>query len=116
MENPKNSNNKSGNRRWKFSKFASILAGALFLMNPSWANAQNTYNQTKAKAEISTSTILDRLNQKIWISLPAEYNGKVLDFVLNDTIMRTRSATAYTEDFIGQKFMDEYPKRNYIID
>lgn len=69
-------------------------------MNPSWANAQNTNNQTKAKAEISTSTILDRLNQKVWISLPAEYNGKVLDFVLNDTIMRTRSATAYTEEFI----------------
>ena len=100
MENLRNSNNKSGNRKWKFSKFAPILAGALFLMNPSWANAQSTSNQTRTKAEIYTSTILDRLNQKVWISLPAEYSGKVLDFVLNDTIMRTRSATDYTEEFI----------------
>lgn len=100
MENLSNSNNKSCNRKWKFSKFAPILAGALFLMNPSWSNAQNISNHTRAKAEVSTSTILDRLNQKIWISLPADYNEKVLDFVLNDTIMRTRSATDYTEEFI----------------
>ena len=100
MENLRNSNNKSSNRKWKFSKFAPILAGALLLMNPSWAEAQNAPNQTKTKVEISTSTILDRLNQNVWVSLPSEYNGKVLDFVLNDTIMRTRSATAYTEDFI----------------
>ena len=100
MENLRSSNNKGGNRKWKFSKFAPILAGALFLINPSWANAQNVSNHTRTKAEVSTSNILDRLNQKIWITLPSEYNEKVLDFVLNDTIMRTKSATAYTEEFI----------------
>ena len=103
MENPKSSNNKSNNnRKWKISKFTTILAGALFFMNPSWANAQDISisNQAKTKAEVSTSTILDRLNQKVWVSLPDEYNNKVLDFVLNDTIMRTRSATDYTEEFI----------------
>ena len=100
MENLRSSNNKAGNRKWKFSKFAPILAGALFLINPSWANAQDVSNHTRSKAEVSTSTILDNLNKKLWISLPDEYNDKVLDFVLNDTIMHTRSATAYTEDFI----------------
>ena len=100
MENPNNSNNKNSNRKWKFFKFAPILAGSLFFMNPSWADAENASNHTRTKAEVSTSTILDRLNQKIWVSLSDEYNYKVLDFVLNDTIMRTRSATAYTEEFI----------------
>mgnify|MGYP003308015697 CR=1 FL=1 len=70
------------------------------MINPSWANAQDVSNHTRTKAEVSTSNILDRLNQKVWISLPAEYDWKVLDFVLNDTIMRTKSATAYTEEFI----------------
>ena len=101
MENLRSSSNKSNNRKGKFFKFAPILAGALFFMNPDWVNAQNnTSNENRAQAEISTSTILDRLNQKLWISLPDEYNDKVLYFVLNDTIMSTRSATAYTEDFI----------------
>ena len=100
MENLRSSNNKAGNRKWKFSKFAPILAGALFLINPSWAKAQDVSNHTRTKAEVSTSTILDKLNKELWISLPDEYNDKILDFVLNDTIMHTRSATAYTENFI----------------
>ena len=117
MENLRSSNNKSGNRKWKFSIYTPILAGALFFMNPSWANAQNTSNPTRAKAEVSTSTILDRLNQKVWVSLPAEYNGKVLDFVLNDTIMRTRSATDYTEEFIVNKMKEDrwIDKQNQIL-
>ncbi len=117
MENLRNSNNNTSNRKSDFSKFAPILVGALFLMNPNWANAQTTPNENRAKAEVSTSTILDRLNQKIWISLPAEYNNKVLDFVLNDTIMRTRSATAYTEEFIVKEMQKDrwIDKQNQLL-
>ena len=100
MENLRNTNNKSSQKKWSFSKFVPILAGALLIANPDWVIAQNTSDQNKVQTEVSASTILDRLNQKIWISLPDEYNQKMLDFVLNDTIMRTRCATAYTEDFI----------------
>lgn len=77
-----------------------VVVCALFLMSPSWTNAQIASNQTRNKAEVSTSTILDRLDQKLWVSLPDEFRNKVLDFVLNDTIMHTRSATAYTEEFL----------------
>ena len=117
MENLRNSSNKSSNRKWKFSKFVPILAGALFFMNPSWADAQNISNQARAKVEVSTSTILDRLNQKIWVSLPTEYNSKVLNFVLNDTIMRTRSATAYTENFIMNEMKKDWwiGKQNQLL-
>ena len=103
METPRNSNNKITKKIWNLSKFAPFLVGALFLKSPSLANAQNIPNQNKTQAEISTSTILDRLDKQIWISLPEKFNGKVLDFVLNDTIMKTKSATDYTEDFIANE-------------
>ena len=107
MENIRSSNNRSSQKKWNFSKFIPILAGALLFANPDWAIAQNTSNQHRTQTEVSTSTILDRLNQKIWVSLPDEYNSKVLDFVLNDTIMRTRSATAYTEEFIINEMKED---------
>ncbi len=44
--------------------------------------------------------IVDRLDKALGVKLPTEFNNKLLDFVQNDTIMRTKSATAYTEDFI----------------
>lgn len=100
MESIRNSNNTTCIEKWKFSKFIPILAATLFFANPSGVEAQNIWNQNRDKTEISTSTILDRLNQSLWVSLPDEYNQKVLDFVLNDTIMRTISATDYTENFI----------------
>ena len=135
MENPKNSRNKANSKKSKISKLVTpILAGTLFFASPDWAIAQNTSNQTRNKAEISTSTILDRLDQKLWISLPDEFKNKVLDFVLNDTIMRTRSATAYTEEFLinemqndrwiekkinyyfcGLVFIHEFQKKLYMI-
>ena len=117
MENLRSSNNKTGKRKWKFSKFVPILAGALFLANPDWAIAQNAPNQNRTQAEISNSTILDRLNQKIWVSLPDEYNQKVLEFVLNDTIMKTRSATNYTEKFIINEMKKDWwiSKQNQLL-
>lgn len=117
MENLRSSNNKTGKRKWNFSKFVPILAGTLFLANPDWAVAQNTANQNRTQAEISNSTILDRLNQEIWVSLPDEYNQKVLNFVLNDSIMRTRSATNYTEEFIINEMKKDWwiSKQNQLL-
>ena len=118
MENPKNSRNKANSKKSKISKLVTpILAGTLFFASPDWAIAQNTSNQTRNKAEISTSTILDRLDQKLWISLPDEFKNKVLDFVLNDTIMRTRSATAYTEEFLINEMQNDrwIEKKNQLL-
>ena len=41
--------------------------------------------------------IVDRLNKALGVKLPAEFEVKVKEFAANDTIMRTRSATAFTE-------------------
>ena len=80
---------------WKRHIVSKIYLPAFFvffiLATVGWANGQDVS---------STSTIIDRLDKKLWVSVPAEYSAKLLNFVLNDTIMRTRSATAYTEEFI----------------
>ena len=79
---------------WKLHISSKIYLPAFFvffLLATGWAKGQGVS---------SSSTIIDRLDKKLWVSVPAEFGAKLLDFVLNDTIMRTRSATAYTEEFI----------------
>jgi len=74
----------------------------------SWVNAQNV---------VPGSTIIDRLDKILWVSVPVEYSAKLLDFVLNDTIMRTRSATAYTEEFIVNEMQKDrlIDKQNQLL-
>ena len=56
--------------------------------------------------------IVDRLNTTLGVRLPVEFEAKVKDFAANDTIMRTRSATAFTEQFIiEQLFRQQYIQR-----
>ena len=52
--------------------------------------------------------IVDRLNATLGVRLPAEYEVKVKEFAANDTIMRTRSATAFTEQFIIEQFKNDW--------
>jgi hypothetical protein len=52
--------------------------------------------------------IVDRLNATLGVRLPAEYEAKVKEFAANDTIMRTRSATAFTEQFIIEQFKNDW--------
>ena len=52
--------------------------------------------------------IVDRLNATLGVRLPAEFETKVKEFAANDTIMRTRSATAFTEQFIIEQFKNDW--------
>ena len=52
--------------------------------------------------------IVDRLNASLGVRLPAEYEAKVKEFAANDTVMRTRSATAFTEQFIIEQFKNDW--------
>lgn len=52
--------------------------------------------------------IVDRLNKTLGVRLPAEFEAKVKEFAANDTIMRTRSATAFTEQFIIEQFKNDW--------
>ena len=52
--------------------------------------------------------IVDRLNETLGVRLPPEFEAKVKEFAANDTIMRTRSATAFTEQFIIEQFKNDW--------
>ena len=52
--------------------------------------------------------IVDRLNTTLGVRLPVEFEAKVKDFAANNTIMRTRSATAFTEQFIIEQFKNDW--------
>ena len=97
---------------WKRHIVSKIYLPAFFvffiLATVGWAKGQDVS---------STSTIIDRLDKKLWVSVPAEYSAKLLNFVLNDTIMRTRSATAYTEEFIINEMKKDWwiSKQNQLL-
>ncbi len=60
-----------------------------------------TYAQTNGD-------VVDRLNKTLGVRLPSEFEAKVKEFAANDTIMRTRSATAFTEQFIIEQFKNDW--------
>lgn len=75
-----------------------------------------------ALAGLSFSTrgqedIVDRLDKALGVTLPDGYRQKVKDFAANDTIMRTRSATQYTEEFIKQEMKADWgiSKQNQLL-
>lgn len=61
--------------------------------------------------------IVDRLDKALGVTLPSEYRSKVKEFVVNDTIMRTRSATQYTEEFIKDEMKKDWgiSKQNQLL-
>lgn len=77
----------------------------LLLLLPAFSFAQNN------------TDIVDRLNKSLGVRLPAEYEAKVKDFAHNDTIMRTKSATAYTEQFLIEQMKNDWgiSKQNQLL-
>ena len=61
----------------------------------------STFSQT-------SGDIVDRLNASLGVRLPVQFEAKVKEFAANDTIMRTRSATAFTEQFIIEQFKNDW--------
>ena len=61
--------------------------------------------------------IVDRLNMALGVALPTEYEQIIKDFAANDTIMKTRSATAYTEEFIKEQMKADWgiSKQNQLL-
>ncbi len=77
------------------------LLGILLAVAACFASLPTTYAQTDGD-------IVDRLNKALLVKLPAEFEAKVKEFAANDTIMRTRSATAFTEQFIIEQFKKDW--------
>ena len=61
-----------------------------------------------AAATVSAQDLVDRVSQAVGVELPSEYRQKVKDFVANDTIMRTRSATQFTEEFLKEQMKEDW--------
>ena len=61
-----------------------------------------------AAATLSAQDLVDRVSQAVGVELPSEYRLKVKDFVANDTIMRTRSATQFTEQFLKEQMKEDW--------
>ncbi|MBR7094460.1 MAG: hypothetical protein IKI48_06655, partial [Prevotella sp.] len=77
------------------------LLGILLAVAACFASLPTTYAQTDGD-------IVDRLNKALLVKLPAEFEAKVKEFAANDTIMKTRSATAFTEQFIIEQFKKDW--------
>ena len=77
------------------------LLGILLAVAACFASLPTTYAQTNGD-------IVDRLNTTLGVRLPVEFEAKVKDFAANDTIMRTRSATAFTEQFLIEQFKKDW--------
>lgn len=77
------------------------LLGILLAVATCFAVLPPTHAQTDGD-------IVDRLNKALLVKLPAEFEAKVKEFAANDTIMRTRSATAFTEQFIIEQFKKDW--------
>ncbi|MBQ3625102.1 MAG: hypothetical protein II950_06755 [Prevotella sp.] len=77
------------------------LLGILLAVAACFTSLPTTYAQTDGD-------IVDRLNKALLVKLPAEFEAKVKEFAANDTIMRTRSATAFTEQFIIEQFKKDW--------
>ena len=77
------------------------LLGILLAVAACFASLPTTYAQTDGD-------IVDRLNKALLVKLPAEFEAKVKEFAANDTIMRTRSATAFTEQFLIEQFKKDW--------
>ena len=102
--------------RWKDILLAPILAALLFLISHCWADAQNVSNQSIEKVEVS-STILDILNQKVWVKLPTEYIDKISNFITNNKTLQKEIAAKFTEDFIVKEMQSDWwiNKQNQLL-
>ena len=57
---------------------------------------------------LAQEDIVDRLDKALGVTLPSEYKSKVKEFVVNDTIMRTKTATQFTELFLKEQMKKDW--------
>lgn len=60
-------------------------------------NIKNTIEQN------DTTNLLDKMNQKFWITLPSQYNENLKNFISNSATLRNEAAAKFTENFISEQ-------------
>ena len=101
----------------KYAKLGSsaLLAAFLFVGNPTWGYAQTVTN--KPKVEITTSSsIMDKLNQRIWTKLPAQYEKEIKKF-LEEYLIKYSFSIDFTMDFISKEMKSDWwiSKENQLL-
>ena len=84
----------------------SVLIFLWFLGIPANVQAatQKTKYDIKHIIELNdTANLLDKMNQKFWINLPAQYNENLKNFISNSTTLHNEAASQFTENFISEQ-------------
>lgn len=89
----------------KNAGYALLVAAALLWVNSTDTKAGTITNDTRAKIEqIVSSDIVDNVQQRTWIKLPAWYDEKIRDFIANNDILKNNNdLLKFIEDFIVEQ-------------
>ncbi len=93
----------------KLIKKNDIIASLIFLSllgTPTkiQATTQATNQQLKNTIELNeTNNLLDKMNQKFWITLPKQYNENLKNFISNNITLHNEAAIKFTENFISEQ-------------
>ena len=93
----------------KLIKKNDIIASLIFLSllgTPTkiQATTQATNQQLKNTIELNeTNNLLNKMNQKFWITLPKQYNENLKNFISNNITLHNEAAIKFTENFISEQ-------------
>jgi len=97
---------KSKNKLIKKNGIISTLIFLSLLGTPAkiQATTQTTNQQLKNTIELSeTNNLLDKMNQKFWITLPQQYNENLKNFISNSITLNYEAVAKFTEKFISEQ-------------
>ena len=68
------------------------------------ARIQTSKDNIKNTIELNdTTNLLDKMNQKFWITLPSQYSENLKNFISNSVTLNYEAAANFTEDFISEQ-------------
>ena len=96
----------SKNKLIKKNDIISALIFLSLLSTPAkmQATIQTTNQQLKNTIELNeTNDLLDKMNQKFWITLPQQYNENLKNFISNSITLNHEAVAKFTEKFISEQ-------------
>ena len=99
------------NKLIKKNDIISALICLLLLVMPAeiQATTQKSKNNIKNIIELNdTTNLLDKMNQKFWITLPSQYNENLKSFISNSNTLNYEAAAQFTENFISEQMSQDW--------
>ena len=95
---------------WSRFAYPVALISLLSLGNINDMQAQSNEMNNRIDIELSAWELIPQLDKILWVTLPAEYDSKVRNFVQNNYVMSSNNARIFTQNFI----IDEMKKDRWI--